>query len=463
MPKFVKEILRPGSYYVNVVGGRRRKEAFTKERLANFVKQHEEMLKAGLKIPSPWKHDPLALPATATPGDKPLHPGDSFTSSKDNAGFWTRLFQDKRGVLHGEIEVSNQADADKIGTSVQEVSPFVKAEFEDGLQRKWKDSILHIALVTNPVMPGQRNFEPVSPATTATSAPSGSAAPVETGIALSLSDYLAPVGVEVPEAVLLSMDQDEAQDTPDDEMPEETPADSPNPGQTSAAGASIQDALNALREIGLDLPEDTHEGNLVERIVVASRAIATATGSGQSGNPQDPNAQPQEMPTPIAMSLGTGTMPNNNSVTVDDRVAAFAVRQARKSYDSRIEALIGSGRISADYREKHLKKLLEGFQLSLDEAGAQTATPLDHLLDALEAIPSGSTLNGGTVTVNKNGKVNVRKEGKTIALSLQEEDLPPEYEGIGNEVTDADADRVVEEVFRNTGRTSSIREHATVE
>lgn len=451
MAKFVKEILRPGSYYVNVVGGRRRKETFTKERLANFVKQHEEMVKAGLKIPAPWKHALEALPASASPGDKPLHPGDTFSSSKDNAGFWGKLFQDKRGVLYGELDVANQADADKIGTSVQEVSPYVKTEFEDGLQRKWQDSVLHIALVTNPVMPGQQNFERL-PTPAAATAPGSPAVSAEHGIALSLSNFLAPPNVDIPDSVLLSMDQDEATDTPDEEMPEETPVDSPNPGQTSASGASIQDALNALREIGLDLPEDTHEGNLVERIVVASRAISTATGGGSNQpDPNDPNAQHQEMPTPIAMSLGNGTMPNTN-LTVDDRVAAFAVRQARKSYDARIDQLIASGRISAAYRDAHLKPLMEGFQLSLDEAGAATPTAIDHLLDALEAIPASSTLNGGTVTTRKDGKVNVKKEGRTIALSLAEEPLPAEYEGDTNEVTDADADRVVEELFRNTGR-----------
>lgn len=159
MKKFKKEILREGFYLVNDGNGGRVPTFISRDRLQHWANQHAEMTKLGLKVPAPDYHSKKAIPDSE----------DVVIGSKDNYGFWDSVTIDngidEQGnpyvALNGILDVPVEADAEKIGKSVQEVSVYAPGKFVDGKGREWNDALAHIAVVTRPVEPGQKNFEPV--------------------------------------------------------------------------------------------------------------------------------------------------------------------------------------------------------------------------------------------------------------------------------------------------------------
>jgi hypothetical protein len=153
MARFKKKILSEGLWVTGDGKGNRRVEVITSDRIKHWAEQHAEMRKAGLKVPAPEWHDPKATPETEVKG------------SKSNYGFWEELTVnagDDGASLEGYLDVGDRSDAEKIGNSVRETSIYAVPEFIDGTGRVWKDVLAHVAVVTNPIEPGQSNFEPVS-------------------------------------------------------------------------------------------------------------------------------------------------------------------------------------------------------------------------------------------------------------------------------------------------------------
>jgi len=177
--RFIKQILRPGRVLATTPDKKRKIEVFTPERIKKQGDTLSEMLTAGIKIPLPWGHD----------GSTPTE-----FDPKNNAGFWEKFFVDPiDGCLYGEVDVPIAADAEKLGATVREVSPYIRPEWVDGSGKKWKDVPVHIAAVVHPVQAGQLNFTPKEPD--------------QSAIALSL--YMAPLGVEVSDEILLGLANDE--------------------------------------------------------------------------------------------------------------------------------------------------------------------------------------------------------------------------------------------------------------
>ena len=151
--KFKKEILQEGLYVVSDGKGGRAVQLLDRNRFDHWVKQAKAMKDAGLNIPAPDFHDPKAVP-----GER--------VGSKSNYGFWEDLTLvdtvDSSGnavkAMEGFLDVPNEDDAKKIGTSVRETSIYAVPEFIDGHGNVWKDVLTHIAVVTKPIEPGQKNF-----------------------------------------------------------------------------------------------------------------------------------------------------------------------------------------------------------------------------------------------------------------------------------------------------------------
>jgi len=404
---FTKTILKPGKYLVQTPAGERKVEEITAERLQGWSDRFTKMLAAGLRIPAPYRHD-ASVPLAKTK-----------RSAKDNAGFWKKLSIDDKGALVGELDVPNKEDSDRIGKTVQEVSPYVKT-WDDGDGNHWDDSILHIALVTNPIIPNQENFVPQSDTP---------------ALALCLSQILA---TPMELAAEMSMDQirDVVQsalrektedawiaDVYDDhviynlngkhynlsytlkdsvatlgdtakevtrsvvyeaktalQMADET-GDGVNP---EGATLSLKTAIASLKSVGLSLPDDTTAENLVERIVIASKAIAESKKSeeGTGGEETEEEKAKREQPTPVAMSTNLDSGGELMSVEMN-----FATKLVGAEYVRRIDTLVSQGKISPAYATKTLKPMLEGYKLSLGEDGEPAKGTLDLLLDALESLP----------------------------------------------------------------------------
>lgn len=424
MPKeYAKQILAPRTFHVPARDGSGRKVpvTFTKERIAKFVATHKAMTEAAdpLSIPAPWLHDFSANGLPLLQKNK---------GSRDNAGFWKRLEQRADGTLWGILEsdlsdraISLEAKADtttdpteaarlrdtakqlrleeeKIGTTVQHVSPFIRDKYIDGLGREWTDVVAHVALVTKPVQPGQSNFQQVD----------GDPVPV---IAMSDDDL---------DSVALA----------------DVPVTSPNV-PNNASTNNFADVLKALASVGLTLPTDTTPENLSERIIVAALAINSENDGDEDEPP--PGTQVNNGPTPVALSEGE-TMAN-------EHLTKAASNLAKANYKTRIDRLIEAGTFGPDYAKKHLLPLLDGYALSLDDEGAPVPSAIDAKLEALEALPATGTGNVlrkvGKPSRNGIQRVALGEEVEEHQLSEPEEEPSLEEDGFkqGKAARDAELAR----------------------
>lgn len=350
------------------------------------------MRSAGIRIPAPFKHRIDSLPVV----EEETAPFDKGEGSYNNGGWWEDVwYDDTSQKLMGKVAVPDADAAKKVGSTITEVSPYVKPEHTDGKGNKWEDAIMHIALVNQPIDHDQDNF------TAFQSQQEGS-------IAL-------PEGKEAGLAFWMSS---EVQD----------------PTQTIN---NFESAVTVLRELGLVLPEDTNEENLLERIVMAGQQkaaddAAKAQQQKQQGTTTAPPTGAQAEPTPVAMAQ-TETLQKQNEFLM-----SHLTTTKQTEYKKRIEQLVNTGRVTKEYVEQKLLPLLNGYQLSLSESGVKRSD-LDNILDALEAVTPltqqltpGSVLNAG------------QSEGVNFAFddkgSLQEIPLPASY------AQDPNADMSPEEV-----------------
>jgi hypothetical protein len=126
------------------------------------------MKSLGLKIPAPWKHDFGITAFTKVQEGS----GGLLEDSSKNAGFWDELFsqvnpETGKTELVGYVEAPGDPNdpstpAGKIGTSVKDTSIYFRKDYvlTDDSGKTLSNVPMHIALVTHPIEPNQSNFEP---------------------------------------------------------------------------------------------------------------------------------------------------------------------------------------------------------------------------------------------------------------------------------------------------------------
>jgi len=401
--KFTKEIVGPGKYRATKPGTNERVETvITPQRIEHWVNTFTKMKEAGLKIPAPFKHRMDMLALTNEQAD--LLTKQEQAGSINNGGYWDDLFVDtKTGKLCGVLDAPNKETAAKIGTDVQECSLLSLPTYEDGLGRKWDDGILHIALVTNPIVPGQENFQPLtdSPVT-----------------AIAMSQFVE------------AFDPTTSEPTPDLATPASAIVDSSPSGEALAlpvpsSETGVTEALSVLKEFGIELPVDTTTETLSDRIVMVGRAVLSAK------NESSDNELNQDY------RIKTGGIQMSQTVTADSPQGKFAMKQQVNKITDRLTAIVKSGRVSADYIKEVIHPHMAGCQMSLeiDDEGNLGPTSLDITLDALERLPVNAALTGAD-------PVNLGE-----AYSITE----PHKQSKGAEITEADAEKVVATLFKNLG------------
>lgn len=397
MAKFRKQIVKPGKHHAsNPAGDKEKVEAIVPpSRLAKWIDNATKMIAAGIKIPAPWKHDPKSIPGS---------------SSKDNAGYWDKFWQDDNdGSLWGIVDVPLAADAEKVGKTVTETSVLVKPTFTDGTGKQWDESMLHVALVTHPIEAGQENFTPVADE-----------------LAISMSSLItSDEGFQLADSV---------ETTTQTAVPSENIS-------NGASGATVKQALEILAKCGMKLPDDTTNENLIERIVIAGTAIADNSEDDELENPP-PGAN--EQPSPVAMS---------HEMSKTDPLLVFASKQAVQSYKARVTTLLESGKVAPAYVKKTLNPLLEGFQLSFNDAGEPNTTNLDVVLEALEAQP-GNSLVGPAKTDPKGKKAKATNNG--LSMSFTEEELTPNELGNAEILEGEELDKLVQQQTATAGRQTTL-------
>ena len=242
MARFKKFVAAPGSY--KTPDG---PAAVTPERIRHWHETVTQMVRRGIRPPVSWGHNSQALPHTdddAAYWSARFNAGRIVGSEIDSEGRFY-LVGDVPGVEQEGGELTTTAlmpDGRRLKTSIGEVSIGVR-DWTDGDGRTWKDAPVHLALTPLPVIVppgGQPGF-----------ALALSAAPVRGLTRFSLTHRFATPGGK-------------------------TVAQTQDPSQ-------IKKLLDVLRKVGLALPPDTDEDNLVERLLVAGHVVA---GQGDQGDQQ---------------------------------------------------------------------------------------------------------------------------------------------------------------------------------
>lgn len=142
-----KDVLHPGRY--RLPDGRIME--YTREHVRQAVDNGNGMIRAGLRCPGCWQHDPDA---------EPTYLSQSVPLSELAKGYWgeAKKFEVRNGVAYALIDAPDAADAKQLA-KVRTVSPRVDFDFQDETGKVWPGaSIGHIAATPKPV---QRNQDPV--------------------------------------------------------------------------------------------------------------------------------------------------------------------------------------------------------------------------------------------------------------------------------------------------------------
>lgn len=343
---------------------------FSPSYLRHISKTGNKMLKAGLRVPTPFGHSKEAVP-------------DASDNPKDNAGYWKRFWvstENGKPGLWGEVEIPGSDDDPespyyKAKHTAKETSVCIHEQYIDGKKRKWDNAIMHVALVNHPVVPGQKDFEHVPDNTSV--------------VNMSMLSTHATTGVE-----------------------------------------DISGLVKKLREVvKLYLPDNCTIETLVKDLTVAVGQFELCTPNKDGGIVPAPvylSTQTKDQNMPMSkeqidaiVASGTVNPTTGKPFTSDDLaiqsqatpedkksaalLKAFTnklVEQAKNSVVARINSLVESGRISKEYADTHLQPKVE-FQMSLigtQENPAIADHPLSMTLSALESLPAPTnTSSTGTM------------------------------------------------------------------
>lgn len=407
MPRFRKEILKPGDYRSpdgNIT--------ISQDRMNHWVNSFQKMRASGLKIPLPWGHQSSASPKLEeTPEEK------EFRECKYNAGYVENLEIDKNGTLSMIIDVPRDEDASRVGTSIQEVSPQIETAWKDGKGKTWADVITHVALVTHPVVSGQNNFEQIEEN--------------KLVMRLSLKDYI----------------EDKKMAKEDEKKPDEKKTEVKHSGVDS-------ELLDLLAEIGLVLPDDTTENTFKECLKTAAltmkHKLEELEGEDHlkdlelpleepTGDKEQPTVTPPPVPEkqpPVKEEQPTMQM----SLTTDEDVVtrlSLAEKKLeesdRKNLNNDIELLLRTGRITPVVANKLRNDVKTKYKLSLNS----TDSPIVAMIDTFKLLPEGNSWS-------QDEKVRLR--------NVQEEAIPTEFANLSDE----DADRIADQQLKKTNRNRKV-------
>jgi len=331
----------------------------TPERFRNHVRQFQAMKAAGHKVPVCWGHQPGAKPATAAERAEL-----EYWKSKFNAGHLEDLrFDEAKGEMHFAADVpgaerdaqgrlvtwTRLPDGREVQSAISEVSAAIH-NFTAGDAREYPDAVTHVALCVLPIIADQ---PPLNAAELS--------ADIGEPLYLAASTFLYELG-SAPVA------DEKLPEKPAETTTPEKPAEAPPAAPTvDPKDAQFQDALAALRELGLGLPDDTTKDNFFERVVVAAHAMAhkeTMEGeeNGDAGTEAGGGGGQVQEERPMMMSLATAT---------DPVIRTFLGREQdahRKKQLDAITKLRDTGKMPVvDFNR--LKEALDGYELSATVEG----------------------------------------------------------------------------------------------
>lgn len=340
-----KEVLLPGTQR----DARGNEFTVTPEEVRQADANARKMLTRGVPVPCIWEH--LGVEAGDDEERRARYAKHTFAhlgGSRVNG----------RGALELRIDGRDPADERQV-LKTRFVSPKL-------YQRGYADSrggvyhgatIAHVAATPTPVQFWQRPFE------------------LSEGSALYLSFSSVPSGSarqETPEGDAVADESEKGKKGGG----EKGKGDGESDGKRA-----ITDVIKALRDIGMNIPEEVaDEAGLVIAIKAAGAPKAAAADDGLGE--LDDDAKP-----PPGATAGAGNAPMLMSAT-DPKVLGWS-RHERRDLAHRVKRLFQTGRIDRPTAQKLLREA-ESVQLSYTTAGDLVAPPLATKVAAYEDLPKGS-------------------------------------------------------------------------
>lgn len=365
LPRFAKELLRPGIYFKN---GRR--IVISADDVARRRESIRKLHANGLRVPLIYEHpepaidqvEGIPLPAEEL---EQLDEAEVLrrTVGKSVADDPRTLQLNEEGGLMVVFEVGDPNAATQLASkSIEFVSPEWRRHWQDGFGNEYADVVTHAALTHKPIQADQqRGFEQLS------HSPFGRLADVEQ---LSIANLIkAPKKMAKTNAVRkpgklkpadlqaltnfvlqLSSDDDDdgdgfrGQGAADDaggnraggpgSAPENDNPDMPKTSGNGDAEAKQLEALLAhLAQRGFALPSDTTRENLIERLLTASMTLNAADAMNQADDHADDdddssdggNNSAQEFAPMNASQMSAGGKPTKPGKPGDDPAARTAL------------------------------------------------------------------------------------------------------------------------------------------
>ncbi len=344
--RYEKILLTPGKYEVAFNGNTKVEEEFTPERLVKIQQTHDLMRSNGLRTPVPFVHfdknGHTPTPVTITPKGEEIDPITGkpvIWDASINGGFAEYTYINDEGALVGVLESYGDENdlntpAGKIGTTCQETSIGLAKNYRDGKGNVYEDALIHIAACIKAVEPGQTNF-----------------VLLENDDVKKVSGDLSIVSMS---SQLLTMATPTKTPTPgtNNNGDRDLSGDSEQEGEGTNLSPDIPTLLNLLRKLEspIDLPDDTTDDNIVERLVIVVNQKLCDEEKDSEVEPGEGNATPQP-PKNAQEKQGTITMstpatppveptkPNPENVLL---MSMFA-NQQKSQLETRIAALKQKG------------------------------------------------------------------------------------------------------------------------
>lgn len=417
MALFRKVIVRPGTYSVRTATGRRI-VPITRDYIKELYDTNSKILESGMNIPAPYAHKDgdNIVPSILTDGEVDAETKEKKKWSSDiNAGFWKRFEIGKNGEFVGYVEVpGDESDlstpAGKLGKTIKETSVLVEPEWTDGLNRKWKKALRHVALVTNPVEPGQSNFEAV-----------GS----ETSLAMSFSmaDEIGGPPPSPGKKKEEESSEDKSSQTTQEGVGDEGKTEEDETKELDSTGeARIGEIVSLFKEkLGIEMPSDTTCDNFYDRLrtVLIAREIDEMDdlmalkkkksfddkdNKSKDGKDKDGKPSGSEVQNSNSNGYGMSDTPDTNIELLEKKSSKLLEKYLaalKQSIADRIAAAVAAGKIGKKYAEEKLTPQLQALAMSLEDLDPETGefkkTELELRLEMAEEL----TPIAGKVSHNK--------------------------------------------------------------
>jgi hypothetical protein len=421
MPIFRKLIVTPQVYRVNTPKGRQIR-AITKDTLREVAQVNQSMIDAGIKIPAPFAHkdDEGIVPSPMLDGEIDAQTKQKKRWSSDiNGGFWKKFEATDEGLV-GYVEVPDKV-AEKLGNTIQETSVLLEPEWEDGLGRKWKNALRHVALVTNAVEPNQKNFELVdlSP---------------EYSLAMSFSMNDAVGGdSSKPEKKDSDPSAKSPSETADTSSEDNKSDDSNDKDKDQLGSGNIPEIVSLLKDkLDYELPSDTTAENFLDRL----RVLLTSIKKDEEEEDDDFKVNPKSKEKPGDDDAEVRSSPaymadeskNTDNLTILEKKSGKLLEKLQETFKAliagRLQSALEAGKIGKrtfDNMTKELVTLTMSFEDFDEETGEFKKTKIEEKLEMAEDLAGFNGEQTTTNTLPNGGSVPPSPEDANTPKATQEE------------------------------------------